>query len=402
MLMKPERRIIHLDLDAFYCAVEEGRDPGLKGLPFAVGGRPDQRGVVSSCSYAARAHGVRSAMPMRTALGLCPDLRIVPAHFPAYRAASRQVMKRLHELTPLVEQISIDEAFLEVTDLPDPIEEIARRLQEGIRSELNLPNSLGIASNKLVAKIATDVGKMNVEKGVPPNAITIVPPGQEAEFLEKLPVTMLWGVGPKTAAKLAGLGIKEIGQLACHSEVDLVRRFGKIGYDLSLRAKGIDNRPLVLEHETKSISQEVTFARDLVDRQKLVQTLERQAEGLARQLKKGNLTARTIKIKLRWSDFSTLTRQVTPGGPFDDQDTIAHHAVELFERQWRRPDRQPVRLIGVGVSGLEKPPQQIGLWDRDWHKDEKLQAAIRELQERFGEGVVAKGAGEAGSRGVKI
>ncbi len=201
--MKPTRRIIHLDLDAFYCAVEEQRDPSLIGKPFAVGGQPDQRGVVSSCSYAARAHGVRSAMPMRTALNLCPELLIVSSHFSAYRAASQQVMKRLRSLTPLVEQISIDEAFLEVTDLPDPVKEIAHRLQDGIRGDLNLPCSLGIATNKLVAKIATDVGKMAVKKGVSPNAITIVPPGEEAAFLAPLPVRMLWGVGPKTAEKLA-------------------------------------------------------------------------------------------------------------------------------------------------------------------------------------------------------
>ena len=389
--MKTLRRIIHLDLDAFYCAVEEQRDPTLKGLPFAVGGRPDQRGVVSSCSYPARAWGVRSAMPMHTALGLCPALQIVPGHYHAYRAASRQVMKKLRELTPLVEQISIDEAFLEVTDLPGPIEEIAHNLQSGIRQELGLPNSLGIASNKLVAKIATDVGKMEVEKGVSPNAITIVPPGQEAIFLEKLPVRMLWGVGPKTAEKLAALDIEEIGQLARYPEVELVRRFGKTGYDLSLRAKGIDNRPIVLEHEAKSISQEITFAQDLVDRQKLIQTLERQAERVAGQLKNQSLTARTVKIKLRWADFTTLTRQVTPGDTFSDADGIAHHAIELFKREWGRPDRQPVRLIGLGVSGLEKPPQQIGLWDRDWQKDEQLQAAIRNLRERFGEEVVKKG-----------
>jgi len=389
--MKPIRRIIHLDLDAFYCAVEEGRDPTLSGKPFAVGGRPDQRGVVSSCSYAARAKGVRSAMPMRTALGLCPELLIVSGHFRAYRAASRQVMKKLRDLTPQVEQISIDEAFLEVTDLPDPIEEIAQRLQGSIRNELDLPNSLGIASNKLVAKIATDVGKMDVEKGVSPNAITIVPPGQEAEFLDKLPVTMLWGVGPKTGEKLALLEITTIGGLARHPEVDLVRRFGKIGYDLSLRAKDIDNRPIVLSHEAKSISQEVTFIQDVVDRQKLVETLRRQAQNVARQIKKQNLTARTVKIKLRWADFTTLTRQTTPSVPFDDQDVIAHHAVELFEREWGGPDRQPVRLIGVGVSGLEKPPQQIGLWDRDWQKDQKLQQAIRELQDRFGESALARG-----------
>ena len=382
--MNSVRRIIHLDLDAFYCSVEEGRDPNLKGVPFAVGGRPDQRGVVSSCSYAARAKGVRSAMPMRTALSLCPELQIVSGHFREYRAASRQVMKKLRELTRLVEQISIDEAFLEVTDLPDPIEELAQRLQDSIRQELNLPNSLGIASNKLVAKIATDVGKMDVKKGIPPNAITIVPPGQEAEFLEKLPVTMLWGVGPKTAEKLAVIEITTIGELARYPEVDLMRRFGKNGYDLSLRAKGIDNRPIVLEHEAKSISQENTFARDVVDRPKLVETIDHQAQRVSRQLQKSNLTARTIKIKLRWADFTTLTRQTTPGGPFDDHETITRHAVELFDREWQKPERQPVRLIGVGVSGLENPPQQIGLWDRDWQKDQKLQQAIRELQDRFG------------------
>ena len=389
--MEPVRRIIHLDLDAFYCAVEEKRDPNLKGLPFAVGGRPEQRGVVSSCSYTARAQGVRSAMPMRTALSLCPDLLIVSSHFRSYRAESRQVMKILQELTHLVEQISIDEAFLEVTDLPDPIEEIAHRLQGRIHQELALPNSLGIASNKLVAKIATDVGKMDVKKGIPPNAITIVPPGQEAEFLEKLPVNMLWGVGPKTAEKLADLEITKIGQLARYPEVELVRRFGKVGYDLSLRARGIDNRPIVLEHEAKSISQEVTFARDVQDRQKIHQTLQRQAERVAGQLQKQNLTARTIKIKLRWSDFTTLTRQVTPGGTFDDPETLARHAVALFDREWERPERQPVRLIGVGVSGLENPPQQIGLWERDWHKDERLQQAIRELQDRFGEKALTRG-----------
>jgi DNA polymerase-4 len=300
-------------------------------------------------------------------------------------------MKKLNDLTPLVEQISIDEAFLEVTDLPGSIEEIAQRLQASILDELDLPNSLGIASNKLVAKIATDVGKMDVEKGVSPNAITIVPPGQEARFLGKLPVTMLWGVGPKTGEKLAALKIKTIGELAHHPEVDLMRRFGKIGYDLSLRAKGIDNRPIVLEHEAKSISQEVTFARDVVDHQKLVKTLEHQAQDVARQLNKNSLTARTIKIKLRWANFTTLTRQTTPGGVFDDQETMIHHAVQLLNREWKNPNRQPVRLIGLGVTGLEKPPQQIGLWDRDWEKDRKLQRAIQELQDRFGKDSLTRG-----------
>ncbi len=385
------RRIIHLDLDAFYCAVEEQRDPTLVGKPFAVGGRPDQRGVVSSCSYAARAQGVRSAMPMRTALGLCPNLLIVSSHFSDYRAASRQVMKRLRDLTPFVEQISIDEAFLEVTDLPDPVKVIAHRLQEGIRQELDLPCSLGVATNKLVAKIATDVGKMAVQKGVPPNAITIVPPGEEASFLAPLPVRMLWGVGPKMTERLALMEITEIGQLAQIPEVEMVRRFKKIGYDLSLRAKGIDNRPIVTEHEAKSISQEVTYSKDTTDLQKLRQTLQNQSQNIARQLEKNGLTARTIKLKLRWSDFTTLTRQITPGQLFTDSDIIAQNVFELLDKEWERANRQPVRLIGVGVSGLETPPQQMGLWDRDWKKDEKLRQTIIDLQERFGEEALSRG-----------
>ncbi|HBX69511.1 MAG TPA: DNA polymerase IV [Chloroflexi bacterium] len=391
--MNPLRHIIHLDLDAFYCAVEEQRDPALKGKAFAVGGRPDQRGVVSSCSYAARARGVRSAMPMRSALNLCPDLRIVSPHFTDYRTASRKVMQILRDLTPLLEQISIDEAFLDVTDLPGSIPEIACGLQAGIRQNVGLPCSLGIASNKLVAKIATDVGKMGAPKGISPNAITIVPPGDEAEFLAPLPVTMLWGVGPKTAEKLIPLGVTTIGELAAHPEVDLLHRFGKNGYDLALRAKGIDNRPIVIEHEAKSISQEVTYVQDVRDPQKLHQTLGQQSAQVARQLQKQNLTARTIKIKLRWSDFTTLTRQVTPGQPFDDEGTIGHHAVDLFEKEWQQAERQPVRLIGVGVSGLEKPPQQIGLWDLDWQKDEKLRQTITALRDRFGEQALQRGIG---------
>jgi DNA polymerase-4 len=385
------RQIIHLDLDAFYCAVEEQRDPTLIGKPFAVGGRPEQRGVVSSCSYAARAYGVRSAMPMRTALGLYPDLLIVSSHFSAYREASKHVMEKVRDLTAQVEQISIDEAFLEVTDLLDPVEEIAQRLQEDIHGDLGLPCSLGIATNKLVAKIATDVGKMAVDKGVPPNAITIVPPGEEALFLSPLPVKMLWGVGPKTAEKLALLDIATIGELASHPEVDLVRRFGKVGYDLSLRARGIDNRPIVTEHEAKSISQEVTFAQDERDIDKLHSALQQQSRHIARQLANQGLTARTVKIKLRWPNFTTLTRQTTPGQPFDDEDTIVHHAIELFEKEWQRANRQPVRLIGVGVSGLENPPRQIGLWDQDWQKDEKLQQVISDLQSRFGKMAISRG-----------
>src|SRR6266498_1996351 len=205
--MTSMRTIIHLDLDAFFCAVEEQRDPALRGRPFAVGGRPDSRGVVTSASYMARKFGVHSAMPMAQAARLCPDLRVVPPNFAAYRAASQQVMTRLHALTPLVEQISIDEAFLDVTALGETGEALAAKLQTTMRDDLALSCSLGVATNKLVAKVATDVGKSLVRSGKMPHAICVVPPGDEATFLAPLPATALWGVGPRTAERLAELGM---------------------------------------------------------------------------------------------------------------------------------------------------------------------------------------------------
>jgi DNA polymerase-4 len=232
------RTIVHLDLDAFFCAVEEQRDPRLRGTPFAVGGRPESRGVVASASYMARKFGVHSAMPMSQAARLCPDLVVVPPNFTAYRAASQQVMARLNALTPLVEQISIDEAFLDVTALAEPGEMLAAQLQARIRDDLALSCSLGVASNKLVAKVATDVGKSLVRSGKMPQAICVVPPGDEAAFLAPLPATALWGVGPKTAQKLAELSILTIGEIAAWPAADLARRFGQHGDDLARRARG--------------------------------------------------------------------------------------------------------------------------------------------------------------------
>lgn len=387
--MSTHRKIIHLDLDAFFCAVEEQRDPSLQGVPFAVGGRPEGRGVVSSCSYAARAYGVHSAMPMAQAVRQCPDLVIVSSGFNHYRQASRKVMGVLRSLTPLVEQISIDEAFLDVTDIPGEAADLGRQLQGEILNDLGLPNSLGIATNKLVAKIATDVGKKRGPKGVPPNAITVVLPGSEAEFLAGLPVQMLWGVGPKTEGKLKGMGVETIGDLAQLSEIKLLRRFGKNGYELSQRARGIDNRAIVTEHEAKSISQEVTYARDTRNKTILIDTLEGQSRHVARSLVKQGLTARTVKIKLRWPDFSTLTRQLTLGQPTDDPQVIAQAAVKLFNQVWIRG--KDVRLLGMGVSGLDSGSKQLGLWDVDWEKEYKIQDILAEVHEKFGDQALRRG-----------
>lgn len=397
IIVKMTRKILHLDLDAFFCAVEETRTPSLRGKAFAVGGRPEERGVVASCSYAARRDGVRSAMPMSRALRLSPGLIIVSSRHRLYGEVSRQVMDILHSVTGLVEQISIDEAFLDISDIRDDPERFARGLQARIRDELHLPCSIGIASNKLVAKIATEVGKALALKRIkaqglaePPNAVTVVPAGKEAEFLRPLPADMLWGVGPKTSKRLAELGIHTIGDIATWPESELIHLFGENGRDLSRHAKGIDDRPVVMEHETKSISQEVTFSVDIRDDKALEKTIREQSAEVARQLRKNNLAGKTIKLKIRWPDFTTLTRQTTLSNPTDMEDEIAKRAIDLMRSV--RKSSQAVRLIGVGVSGLGEPVRQLGLWDFDAEKSRKLQDVLDTLQEKYGRKVIHRGA----------
>jgi len=306
------------------------------------------------------------------------------------------VMDILHNQSGLVEQISIDEAFLDISDIRDEPERLARGLQSRIRSELHLPNSLGIASNKLVAKIATEVGKALALKRIKaqglaesPNAVTVVRYGEEAAFLSPLPADMLWGVGPKTSKRLSELGIHTIGDIAKWPENELIRLFGENGRDLSRHAKGIDNRPIVTEHETKSISQEVTFSVDVRDDKVLQKTIREQASRVASQLRKNELAGSTIKLKIRWPDFTTLTRQTTLGHRTDQEDEIAKAALELMNSV-RQPN-QAVRLIGVGVSGLGQPIRQLGLWDIESDKSRKLQEALDVLREKYGRDVVHKG-----------
>lgn len=384
------RTILHLDLDAFFCAVEELREPALAGKPFAVGGQPGERGVVASCSYAARARGVHSAMPMSQALRLCPGLLIVSPHRPAYEEKSAQVMAVLANLGPLLEQISIDEAFVDLSDQREPVEAIARRLQSQVWDELRLPCSVGVASNKLVAKIATETGKKAARGPGYPRALTVVPAGTEADFLAPLPVSMLWGVGPKTGQRLAELGVHTIGDLAAWEERELAARFGENGRELARHARGLDDRPVVSAHETKSISQETTFIRDVVDEKQLETTLKELSAKVARSLRREHLAGATIKIKLRWPDFTTLTRQVTLPAPTDQDDDIYETALTLLKRA--RKSNQPVRLIGVGVSQLGPPVRQMDLWGhKDDEKSRKLRAVLDQLQEKYGEQMVKKG-----------
>ncbi|HMV96884.1 MAG TPA: DNA polymerase IV [Anaerolineales bacterium] len=384
------RTILHLDLDAFYCSVEETQNPALRGKPFAVGGKPDERGVVASCSYAARALGIRSAMPMSRAVRLCGNLIIIPGRHKLYGEYSEKVMDKLRNLTPLLEQISIDEAFLDISDIRESPARIALDLQAGIKNELHLPSSIGIASNKLVAKIATEVGKKSSKKkNEPPFGLTIVPAGEEAAFLAPLPADMLWGVGPKTSARLTELGIRTIGDIANWPEKDLVHLFGENGRDLWRHAHGIDNRPIVTEYETKSISQETTFNVDVRDDKTLEKTLREQAKEVARQLRKNDLAGKTVKIKIRWPDFTTLTRQVTLPTATDSEDDIIKAALKLLQAI-RKPN-QAVRLLGVGVSGIGAPVRQLSLWDAGSEKSRKLQEVVDQLQEKYGRNVIHRG-----------
>jgi DNA polymerase IV len=383
------RAIIHLDLDAFFCSVEELQNPALRGKAFAVGGRPESRGVVASCSYPARRRGVRSAMPMAQAVRLCPGLLVAPAQHRLYRTVSRKVMGYLATITPRLEQISIDEAFLDISEQAEAPAQLAIQLQQHIRQEFGLPCSLGVASNKLVAKIATNVGKDRGRGDGPPNAIQVVAVGEEAAFLAPLPCAELWGVGPKTAALLAALGMHTIGDIAQWPADDLARRFGKHGQELAKRARGEDDRPVVTEYDPRSVSQETTFAQDVRDGARLRQTLQGLAQGVSRDLKRKGLAGITVKLKLRWFDFVTLTRQSTLAQPTDDAARIGEVAERLLEKVWA--PGQAVRLLGVGVSGLGMAVRQPGLWDVPDERSERLSETLRAVRKRYGDGAVRRG-----------
>ena len=326
-------------------------------------------------------------MPMGRAKQLCPELIVVSSRHGNYSQVSKQVMA-LIDITPFIEKISIDEAFMEVTDLPDPLSVIAKELQGRVNREMKLPVSIGGATNKLVAKIANDWGKSQKQSPEPPNAITIIPPGDEAGFLAPLPVQSLWGVGPKTAAKLETIGIKTIGTLAQTPPATLEMMFGQYGPDLRRRALGIDNRPIETEHDVKSISNEVTFAADLVDEEHLLSVFRDLSEQVGRRLRKASLAGNTVQIKLRWADFTTITRQTTLISATNLDQEIFETAAALFKDNW--PKGRPVRLIGVGVTNLGPPIHQLGLWSDDHQKKARLVNAMDDLRERFGKDIIQR------------
>ncbi len=377
------RAILHVDLDAFFCSVEELLAPELKGQAFVVGGRPEGRGVVASASYAARKFGVRSAMPMAQAVRLCPDLQIVRPRHGVYSDYSQRVLQFLRDSVPIVEQISIDEAFLDASDDPRGGPGAAQVMQAEIRSRFGLPTSWGVASNKLIAKIATEVGK--------PSGLISVPSGSEAQFLTPLPVSMLWGIGPKSEARLAELEIRTIGQLARVSEGRLAETFGDWGIELAARARGLDDRPVEDSYEPRSLSAEQTFAKDVSSESKLRLCLLEMSERVGRRLRRAELAGSIVRVKLRWPDFATITRQARLAQPTDQDQEIFRAAWSLFQRNWRTG--RPVRLLGVGVSDLGPPLRQLELFDRGWEHDRKLLQAIDRLRTKYGSDVLTR-AGE--------
>jgi DNA polymerase IV len=371
------RTILHIDLDAFFVSVELLERPDLRGKPVAVGGRADERGVIASASYEARRFGVRSALPTRTAQQLCPQLILLPGRHDLYAQHSRRVMTMLREITPQIEQISIDEAFLDIsgTELRyGSPEQLARLLHDRVRDEFGLPCSIGVAGNKLVAKIATEQAK--------PDNIRMVPAGEEAEFLAPLPVRALWGVGPKTAEILKGLGIETIGQIAQARADVLTYRLGKHGADdLLRRARGSDDSPVEDERVVKQVSQEVTFTRDLADAARLRAVLLELSEGVGLRLREDDLSARTIAIKLRYGDFTTFTRQTTLPRPTRHDRDIFEQAWALFERHW---NKRAVRLVGVAARQLSPSARQLDLFEPTDDRADRLTRTVDDIRHKYG------------------
>jgi DNA polymerase IV len=340
------RRIIHLDMDAFYASVEQRDDPSLRGKPLAVGGSPQSRGVVAAASYEARAFGVRSAMPMARALRLCPELTVVRPDFARYRAASQEVMAILRSCTPLVEPLSLDEAYLDVTDnlWGEPLaSEIAKKLKKKIFDATGLTSSAGVAPNKFLAKIASGWRK--------PDGLTVIAPERVERFLQELPVEALWGVGPVTAKKLRALGIRRLVDVREQDEAALRRAVGSLAASLKRLSWGDDPREVKPDRPWKSISAETTYSVDLEDLREMQAQVAKLAARVASSLEKKNLLARTVTLKLRYGDFTTVTRSHTEEPPTRDPRAFTARATALLERT--DAGRRTVRLLGVGAHGLE-------------------------------------------------
>jgi DNA polymerase-4 len=383
-------------MDAFFVSVEELYDPSLKGLPVVVGGRPNERGVVSAASYAARKFGVHSAMPLRTAYKLCPQAIFVDGHPERYRESSHRVYEVLRAFSPLVEMASVDEAYLDITGtgrLYGPPLRAAHLLHQRMKAETRLNCSIGIAASRLVAKISSDQAK--------PNGVLWVMPGHEPAFLAPLDVRKVPGVGKVTEKNLHAFGIRKVGDLARLDEAFLERHFGKWGLALAGKSRGLDaggwfDTEIGEEEGPKSISHEHTFNEDTADLAQIESTLARLCEMVGRRLREHKLQARTIQLKLRYTDFSTITRAHSVPRATQLDTELFQEIRELFRRNWQ--PGAAVRLLGVHASGWSEGDQQLDLLGEDKHErwTQALAAADR-LRDKFGESAVGLAAGMKGA-----
>ncbi len=378
-----QRMIAHFDLDAFFVSVECINDPALKGKPLLVGGHSD-RGVVAACSYEARRFGIHSAMPMRTAKKLCPDAVVVGGSRNEYSRYSRWVTEIIASRAPLFEKASIDEFYIDLTGMDRFFKpyQWTIDLRQEIIDKTGLPISFALASNKMVAKIATDEAK--------PNGYIHVAYGREQEFLAGLPVNKIPGIGSQTYLALKEMGVQTIRDLSNQPQEALEKRFGKYGHDLYYKSRGIHHGEVVPYHEAKSISTENTFEENIADPERLLGELVKMTERVAYELRQDNKTTGCIAVKIRYPDFETTSRQLTIPYTFYDDELISQ-AKDLFFKLWRKD--QPVRLLGVKLSELTEEAIQTNLFE-DHGKKTELYKAIDDLKNRFGKYSISKARGK--------
>jgi len=382
--MSEARQILHVDMDAFYASVEQRDDPTLRGKPVLVGGR-SRRGVVSAASYEARPFGARSAMPMAQAMRLCPNAIVVPPRMERYAEVSAEVFAIFHRYTPLVQGLSLDEAFLDVTasqSLFGDGEAIAKKIKADIRRELSLAASAGVAPNRFVAKIASDLRK--------PDALVVVKPEEVVAFLAPLPIERMWGVGVKTAPRLRALGLATFADLA-RADGRLERELGSWGAHVRALARGEDDREVDPNGVAKSIGAEQTYEEDLADRDAIEKTLLEHAERVAQRLVREGMCARTVVVKLKHADFTLVTRQLTLPEPVADTGSIHAAARSLLDRMELRGAR--FRLTGVSVADLsEGPPPRTLFPDRAAEKRRMLERVAADVADRFGAAGITRAA----------
>ena len=372
------KQIAHVDMDAFYVSVELLFRPELRGKPVVVGAPGDQRGVVAAASYEARRFGIHSAMPSRTAKRLCPEAIFLPGNFARYEEYSEKVRAVLERFTPVVQMVSIDEAYLDLTGterLHGPAWVTAQKIQRAVWQETQLPCSIGIASSYVVAKVASDLAK--------PRGLLWIPPGAEAVFLAPLPVRRIPGIGPVTEKSLKKLGIERVGQLAAQSEKELTINFGVWGKSLYRKARGEDAELWFVDEEQKSISHERTFSEDLSDPDALEATLSHLAQLVGQRLRQAALHARTVTLKLRTADFRTLMRAHTLDAPTNLDSVLYETARTLFQKAWDR--KKKVRLLGIAAGLLIGAAAQISFFDaKEKARQEKLARAADQVRQRHG------------------